>query len=632
MGPRQAAGDEILATVGHRVITVASLVGLLQRQRAVIAAEGAGELLIRFFDDKPETIPIPYPHPGIALRGMSHVPDAGLVLSIQCDVDRDTFTAIAALPDGTGTVFMGDIDGPVMRVANGFQRLPLMHLVMTKISCGTAIPVGETMSVSDWLLCSAVTTVAEELVDVRFDDTVDGPLLADSLLRERISDRIVAIECVDGAPMRLRSVRQDWPALYESAPLLAGLDWADVDDERFAAARGASVDQGKWWTAQGLASLELISLPHVEDNLARLELQHPGVAAHLRRAADAFAERINDAMVPARDRLRARWRADDPMALTRFVRKVVAETDFPFGQALVGYRRRGGQLQQVIRIDSVMDEHGLHALDPTGIDSVSPADGVVMIAKTNAGWTASALNREQEHGIAASNAVGIEFLAPISEGQSLAMMRRVLAGRAPVQPVCAPHEWLCRRILYGVALTLETGKVDGEKQSETPSNEERRLATLGQLADHESPMSLLIDAVLTVVFIEHVDTFVSAMRSGPSLTAVRDDTLSDDERWETFSTLMKLVRELDWSHLRVEALAEAWRQPLTQAQWWGAEGIAYLQARRMPEPTESLLRCAFVIGRGQGAAVAFEHLIARTRQVFGDDMAVLWDLLPDFDT
>ncbi len=617
--------------MGGRVFTVGSFVGLLESYRAVMVAEGSGEMLIRFFEDKPDTVPIPYPQPGMALRGLSHVPDAELVLNVQYIAENGTFTAIAVLPDGTGTVFLGDSGGPIVRVPDGFQRLPLMHLVMTKIACGVAHPVGDGVSVSEWLLCSAVATVADELIGVSFDGASEAVVYADNRLRDGIRDRIAALHRSDGAP-RLRTVSQDWRALNDAAPFLAGLDWADVDDETFAVARGSSADEGKWWTAQGLANLELISLPHVLDTLDKLELKHPGVGGHLRRAADAFAERLYSAGVSTNDRLRARWRADDPAALTRLVRKVVADPEFPLGLALVGYRRSDGRLQQLSRYDSVEDEDGQHSLDQTGIEGIGPADGVVLIAKSDAGWTASVLNREHEAGEATSDRPGVEFLAVLPDGELLAMLRRVLFGRARVQPVCAPHEWLCRRILYGVALTLETGKVDGEERSETPSSDEQRSANLEKLAEHESPMCLLIDAAVTAVLIDHVDPFVRALSSGPSLKAVRDEKLGDDAHWETIAKVMGAVRTLDWPHFRVEPLAEAWRHPMAQAQWWGAEGIAYLQMRRIPELTESLLRCALVIGRGAGPSIALQHLIDRTKQVFGDDVEVLWDLLPEFDT
>ncbi|MGV0814908.1 hypothetical protein ABQF34_23335 [Mycolicibacterium boenickei] len=606
--------------------------GLLERYRAAMAAEGSGEMLVRFFDDKPDTVPIPYPQPGIALRGLSHVPDAGLVLNVQYIAEQSTFTAIAVRPDGSGTVFMGDSDGPIVLVPNGFQRLPLMHLVLTKVACGVPLPVGDRPSVSEWLLCSAVATVAHELIDKEFHGASEAVVYADGRLRESISDRIAALQRADDEPSRLHTVRHDWPALNESAPFLGGLDWDEVDGDTFATARGANVDVGKWWTAQGLANLELISLPHVQDSLARLESKHPGVGGHLRRVADAFAERMFAAMVSPHDRLRARWRADEPAALARLVRKAVADPGFPRGLVLLAYRRSDGRLHQVSRFDSVLDEGDPYGLDPTGIESMGPADGVVLILKTDAGWTASALNRAHEDGEATSDRPGVEFLTAIPEGELLAMLRRALFGRARVQPVCAPHEWLCRRILYGLALTLETGKVDGQDRPETPSSDEQKSANQQKLAEHEAPMCLLIDAALTALCIDHIDPFVRALRSGPSLKAVRDETLSDEERWKTIAEVMTLVRTLDWPHFRVEPLAEAWSQPLAEAQWWGAEGIAYLQARRIPEPTESLLRCGFVIGRGAGPSVALQHLVDRTKQVFGDDVAVLWDLLPEFDT
>ncbi len=625
------AGDEVLATVGDRVFTVGSFLGLLERYRAAMTAEGSGELLVRFFSDKPETVGIPYPQPGIALRGLSHVPDARLVVNVQYVAERDTFTAIAVLPDGTGTVFIGNSDGPIVLVPDGFQRLPLMHLVMTRIACGAALPVGDGWLVPEWLLRAAVATVAEVLIEIR-DGVSEVVAYADGLLRENISDRIGALRHVDDAPSGLRTVNYDWPTLYESAPFLGGLDWADVDDETFAVARGTGADAGKWWTAQGLANLELISLPDVEDSLARLKSTRPEVAGHLRRAADACAERMFAGRVPPNDRLRARWRTDNPAELTRLVRKIVADPDFTRGYALVGYRRNDGRLQQFSRVDSVVDEHGLPSLDATGIESIGPADGVVIIAKTDAGWTASALNREHEDGVAASAEPGVEFLAAIPEGESLAMLRRLLFGRDRVQPVCDPHEWLCRRILYGVALTLETGKIEGRDRPEAPSNGEQRSANLENVAEHESPMRLLIDAALTAVFLEHVDPFVRALSSGPSLMAVPDEKLSGDAHWDTYAEVMKDLRTLDWPCFRAEPLAEAWGHPLTEAQWWGAEGIAYLQARRIPEPTESLLRCAFVIGRGPSPSDSLQHLCDRTKQVFGDDVSVLWDLLPEFET
>ncbi|ULP49212.1 hypothetical protein [Mycolicibacter virginiensis] len=262
------------------------------------------------------------------------------------------------------------------------------------------------------------------------------------------------------------------------------------------------------------------------------------------------------------------------------------------------------------------------------VDSVGAADGILMITNSHGVWRAAALNRENEHGTAVSESTGqgIDFASPIGDDQLAAMLHRILTGRAQADPDQSPHTWVYRRVLYGVARTLETGKLDGDDEPEAEDDPEGSdsKADRGGLS-----LADLIDGILAELFIRHVGAVADALIGGRHLAVVPSETLAGDQRWELFAEGMQHFRRLSWSDFRVEALAESWRVELESAQWWGSDGLALLQLRCIPDATESLIRCGFVLQRAPNGAAAIEHLIARTKQVFGDDIAVLWSLVPD---
>lgn len=614
-------GDLVITEIGDHRITVASLMKLLEAQRELTLAQGGGELLIRFFDDKPETIVIPYPNPGLALAGMSHVIGAGMVLRIEHhpDVGDGRFTAIAAFPDGSGVVVMGANEGPLTWMSESFIRIPLMHLVMTKIAHGRAIPAGYVPTITDWLLRTSLAEVAHELSADSGAVTLER---ADAALRECLSTRILVLRNASSSTIRPRAVESDWQSLFDAADFVGTLTWDALDDEQFALAQGVDGDRGKWWSALGIVTLALFNTPQGEDSLTRLDAQAPAVAFSVRESLDAYAARIEASKAPDT----GCWSVDHPEQLVRLVRKTLSDRQFAFGISILGYRRYGIKLRQTVRLDSVADDTGEHSLPLMDLDSAGDSDGVMLVVNLRDRWQASVLNRANEHATFTSES-GLDAV-PLPEGELLARLRRLLTGQAQADPACTPYDWLCRRILYGLALTLESGKVDGEIPAEHETEPLPDADTL-KLADPNSARADAIDLILCALISRHLRPFYEALRSRPVLTALPDEVPSLEDHLQLIADTFVTLRSLQWSQFDPEPLANAWNVGLEDARWWRSDGLAYVQTFRMPDITESLMRCAFVIGRTSDPSALMEHLLDRTKQLFGDDVPVLWSMVPD---
>lgn len=615
--------DPVIVVLGDRAIRLSGIMELLERQRAVANAAGGGELLIRFFDDKPETIALPYPPTNVALFGMSYLSDARMVVSILHDPSRSgggVFTAIAAFPSGSGIVVSGRNDGPLTVVDGGFERLPLMHLVMTNIASGRPTLAGEPLAVADWLLRTAFARVARAVLSGASAPT---PELADAALRDYLSSKIIALRNAAVAPVGLRAVDADWSTLFDAAPFVANLDWRDLDDSRFAIAQGRSADEGSWWTARGLAGLDLIGLPSGDACLARLESQTPKVASGLRKSLNDYAGRLTSAC----QRATGGWHFEDPEQLVRLIRKVLSDSDFNFGIAVLGYRRDGMRLRPTARFDSKADDEEGCSLHLTALDSVGDADGILLIVNSGAQWSASVLNREGEHGTFTSTS-GIDT-QPVPEGELLASLRRLLVGHAQADPRCTPHDWLCRRILYGLARTLESGQLDGEDTAPAAEGTAPTASESAESAGGQSLFEALIDISLAALIHRHLGVLIDALRSSPTLVALPDEPSHPEGRLQTYADMIRLLRLLGWRDFDSEMLARGWNVPLEEARWWRADGLAYRQTFRVPEITESLMRCCFVIARAPDPPAEQKHLLERAKHLFGEDITVLWSFLPE---
>lgn len=614
-------GDLVITEIGDHRITVASLMTLLEAQRELTLAQGGGELLIRFFDDKPETIVIPYPNSGLALVGMSHVIAAGMVLHIEhhTEVGDGRFTAIAAFPDGSGVVMMGANEGPLTWMGESFTRIPLMHLVMTNIAHGRAIPAGYVPTITDWLLRTALAETAHELSS---GGAVITPERADAVLRDCLSTRILILRHASSSTFKPRAVESDWPSLFDATAFVGPLTWAALDDVKFAVAQGIDESTGKWWSALGIVCLEFFNTPQGEDSLARLDARAPAVAVSVRQALDTYAALIELSSVPDA----GLWRVDHPEQIVRLARKTLSDRNFDVGMSLLGYRRDGIKLRQTVRVDSMVDATGEHSLPFLDLDSAGDSDGVMFVVELRDRWQVSVLNRAGECGTFISES-GIDTI-PLLEGELLARLRHLLTGQAQAEPVCTPHDWLCRRILYGLALTLESGNLDGEtpteRETESPPD-----ADAPELSDPDSARSDGIDLIFCALVARHLRPFYDALRSRTVLTALPDVPPSLEEHLQLIADTFVTLRSLQWSQFDPEPLAKAWNVGLEDALWWRSDGIAYVQTFRMPDITESLMRCAFVIGRTPEPSALMEHLIGRTKQLFGDDVPVLWGSLPD---
>lgn len=622
-------GDDVLVVAGERVFTVAAVVQLLEGLRAVTTAEGGGELLLRFFDDELETITLPKPDERLGLIGMSHVPAAAMVISIQHRVGPDggQFLATAVRRDGAAMVFVGRATEPISIVTNGFEAQPLMHLLMTKVACGRPAAPDDGPSPYEWLSRLSLSHVAAEIDTVSPPDDDEGAAAADDLLRAYLTVLIGHLEQSSTEGPKVSGPSPAWPDLLGYATWLGALDWTDVDAEAFGVARGYGPEQGAWWTAKGLAGLELITHPSIEETLVALVSRRPFIASRLQSALMTLHHRVVKSTPSQDDQLRSRWRFDTPEALLRLVWRINADPDFAEGLALVGYRRDGGLLKIVKRIDGSEDASGTLTLDLLQVPDVGRSDGVVMLWKSGDTWGAHALNQEGEQGVADSASREYAFLDPVDDFERLITLRRLLTGMPQTMSDVSPYDWVCRRVLYGVARSLETGRpdVDPDKRARA---EPSAVPPTGAV-DAERTLVELVDAMLFLSFHRHFDVLVRAIGTPSHLRSIATETVSQDRSWTIFAEVVALVDQLQWADFDGEQLAEGWAEPIDEARWWGTSVLVHRQVIRIPDATESLMRCAFVLERIPGGSAAYERLMGRITHVFGDDIPVAWDLLPE---
>ncbi|PQM52370.1 hypothetical protein C5U48_10215 [Mycolicibacter virginiensis] len=330
MGPPGDSGSDVVAHIGGRAITIDALIDLLLRHRQLTTAAGGGEYLLRFFEDRAETVPMPHPYPGLPLCGMSDVPAAGMVVSIRHDTDRadGTFVAHAVTPGGINVVFVGKSTGPLKVVPAGLQHFPLMHLLMSRIVWGNPLPAACSPPISEWLLRVALNDVAAALDQHQIPDGREEALHVEQMLRVSLSRLITAVRDAADTTTRPAPISAEWPQLSASFAIVDGLDWGDLDAGMLAEARGYHSDLGIWLAARGIASLELLAAPDVEEALDRIEFERPIVASLLRRAVEAFAQRFSEVADLSSSHAYRHWRADDPNLLLRLVRKTVADPAF----------------------------------------------------------------------------------------------------------------------------------------------------------------------------------------------------------------------------------------------------------------------------------------------------------------
>ncbi|TXI53379.1 hypothetical protein [Mycolicibacterium mageritense] len=565
------------------------------------------------------------------LIGLSHIAMATVIYVRYQPADMGiNFRAFAFWPNETHAALFGDDGGAIESVPSGAENFPMMYLLLSRIAWGKpSLPIG--YSPDNWILRAAMKEVVDDATSSDLPDGKEAVWRADDILRRGIAKRIAVLRRADD-PVNAFAVegQDDWTVLHRFAPFLGGIRWSDLDTASLATELGYTDDAARWWTAEGIGCLEQVDLPTVQQSLTSLKANYPVVEGNVWGMSYALERAITSDYVAPIDRLRARWHADDPLKLVHLTRKVVATNDNSQAPLLVGYTRTDtGQLQPVSRVTLEFASNSI-GLDFTGVHNVGPADGVLLIGRSADEWTAQAVNREGEHGSAASSLDddAHQFVAPVGDPEILAALRRVATGHARFDADCTPFELARRQIMYGLARTLESLPLDSrmirslaaaDPESESDANEESQ----------PNMIESLIDIKLVSLLNAHLQPLLAA--SYPDDQPVEMESSNDDlnatRLWERLTVALVGLRELRWTDMRIEPLATAWTIPMKEAKWWQAEGLGPRQALLIPEECESMMRCATVLTRAPEGSTLSSYLRGRLESLFGHDIPALWSLV-----
>jgi hypothetical protein len=613
------------------------LLSLLEDFRRATHDTGAHTLIRYTGANEPEVLDLPHPHPVNPLLGLSHVPLPGGLICVRHTPDRSgiCFLAFVIHADGSDTVYTGESTGPLSAEPDGLRRYSLQYLMMSKIAWGQAM-LPRSHTPDRWLLLKAFKSVVDA-VEAGVPADIDPVELSDGVIRQSIARDLRALLHAEN-PLAPELPNTEWATLCEYAPFLGRASWDELDTVVLAKELGYSSDVGRWWTARGIGCLEQIDMPEVGECLAWLEIEQPLVAEHLRMRLDEFGAPIDEAAGTPADRWRARWRGEDPASLVVLANDITPECHGQHRSLLVGYLRNDTmQLSRSFVIE--LTSGPTAGVDFTSVRRAGPADGVMLFLAGEVSWSAVVLNREGVHGTGSSAISSMidQFAGPSDDPELVAALRRVLTGRATFDSPGTPFEWLSRRVLFGLARTLETGRM--QVPMPTPGPNQRPLNEMPGIEapyDAESGRprtSTVIDVNLIILALAHATPLVRAAFPSGWLEDVQRRAAAgdrDEALWDMLSTGVQNLRSLHWADLRVEPIAEAWSIPLDEAEWWRAEGIGPAQIMRLPDETESMLRCCYAIRGSWDRDASGRHLIARIKQLFGEDVPVLWSFLPDY--
>lgn len=611
------------------------MVQFLERVRADNAEQGIHVLyrILPGSTPKWDTVTLPVQGARDPLIGLSYVPTATVVYARYRPAKSGVnFLAFVFWPDGSHCALIGDNSGPIQSVVDGASNFRMTYLALSRIAWDTPmLPGGH--SPDNWIVRAALKDFVTEVTCSGLVDSGATYWQADENLRLGIAKRIATLRRAANPHIAVVTEGQDeWYKLHDFAPFLGRLDWSDLDSVTLATDLGYTDDAARWWTSQGIGCLELVDLPTTQQSLSALKVKYPIAEGNVWSMLGAFERAVSNHDVSPAERMRARWQADDPQALLHLTREVVANNANRRGQMLIGYARTdSGQLQQLSQVAVNYAANSI-GLDLAAVPDIDQADGVLLIGVNECGWTAQAANRDGEHGAAVSSADdNLQFVAPIADADSVAALRRTFTGHASFDVDYTPFDWLRRRIMFGVTRALE--KLPVQRDAIRPIT--AALATLlpsldvdTDTQDGSASIERMLDLTLLLQTIAHAKPIVAASLPADWLDDAESGNHDPAALWQLIAEGLAGVRQLRWDDLGVEPLAEAWAIPTAEATWWGANGLGQRQLLMLPDETESMIRAANVIVRVSDSSAPTKHLRQRLELLFGQDVPVLWSLLP----
>ncbi|GAA4383524.1 hypothetical protein [Tsukamurella soli] len=595
----------------------------LHRVRPKLAASGVSHVLYRIVADKAaaaEVVLLPDPGARNPLIGLSHVPSANGVVYIQnlAGHPEPSFRAFTVVDGGDASAFGGG-EGPFDITPGALPEYPLLNLLLTRIAHGDVkVPWQHEPAV--WVLRASLADMVGDVAGSGLDDAAGARWRAEQVLYDGIARRTAVLRRAS-VPVAEGDVEASRAAVIREVAFLAGLDWDDLDISTLASELGYSADEARWWRPRGIGCLEQIDLPEIEESLGWLGAHFPATTDLVESILRDFIDRLNEHVVPVAAQFESRWHTKDRTHLLSFVRAL----------------RQGASAEEGILASYSRGEDGeltLHArwqatggVDLLAVRSTGAADGAVLVsAGGETGWTANALNRDDDHGTGQWNlADELQFLLPVESAETLMALRRVVQGRARYDEDCVPFEWFRRAVLADVVANLEGTaaevpehrRMDHEQRLGEPSlvTETRKL-----LRDGAGTPEMLIDIFLVWLVMKHGATLIAA--AYPEAPQLASEDLDWDSVWDKLADAIDtVIRPLQWDDLRVGPLAEHWAIPLDTAEWLRPEGIGPQQFRLLPDETESIIRCA------NRSPIPLSHLRRRVEKLLGPDVPVLWDLV-----
>lgn len=595
------------------------LLDFLQRVRLQSKDHGA-HLLFRFHWGHRETdvVPVSEARRCEPLLGLSHVVSRFVIyVEHLSDAPHQCFRAIALRQNGTSEAFSAGPSGPIAPDAdNSSWQDSKLGLYLQRIAWGKPTLLNQ-YSPRNWVLATSLRRVVELVERGELTEESGSVLKANAVLQRGIAESIAVLRRAEN-PSRAFRVEgaDDWYTITCFGPFLGSVAWDDLDAETLGSELGFSPDTARWLTARGIGSLTQVELPGVEDLLGELEKVAPRIASNMW----SWIEVVKNSFIPHYlspvERWRRRWKADDPLALLQIVRDSQSARGGAEGTIVIGYRRsETGRLSVLAQreVGLVTDTDGRRLGAPTtgmlgpeliAVPDLVGADGVLLIDSDSDGWNAVAVNRDGEQGQACSHWAedASQFVEEVIAPEAPAALSRILTGRARFDTMCTPFELARRGILYGLARALERPNIGANAEIARPLID---LVLLGQLNKHVVP--ILPSKGESVI--------------GSPLEGIA---------WEAIGFALRGVRDhISWEDVRLEALAEAWAIPSDEARWWRQDGLAGREGQFIPDETESLIRCAQAVGEYAEAAEIFDHLRTRAQQIFGEDLPVLWSLVPE---
>lgn len=581
------------------------LLDLLQRIRLSTRDQGV-HALYRVFRTGREADVVPLPDPGSPdlLVGFSHVA-APFVIYVHHvpDQSEHCFRAVVYGGDGTGDTFTAGASGPLVPDPPGPWQTTRLDLLLQRVAWGKPILLHQ-FSPEKWALSASLRAVADAVERGELTDGGDGALEATELLRRGIAERIAVLRRAENPsrPIRVEGA-DDWHRVMRFAPFVGAVEWDDLDAETLGAELGYPADTARWWTTRGMAYIAQVDVPGVQELLDTLRAAVPRIGGNMWSWAAAFENSVTPHYVSPAQRWRNRWQKDGPLALLRLVRETQSARPGAEGTLVIGYRRTdAGELIPLTQLD-IGPVYQVVGPELMSIPQMDAADGVLLIEPNACGWAAVAMNRDGEHGRGSSDLSddAHQFLEGITEAEILSALRRILTGNARFDVMCSPVELARRAVLYGLARAFERANIGADLKTATTVID---LGLLGLLNRHIVPLLPL--------------------EGGPTI-----GERPDSATWEWLASSIRTVHEhISWQDVRLDALAEAWSVPLDVARWWGQEGLAGREAQCVPDETESMIRCAAALSDYADAAEIFAHVRARAQQLFGEDLPVLWNLVP----